>query len=114
MDVTQRLDAIDERLRVIEDRLALTPHVPPPEPLRVSAPPRENVLSLTGRAILILGGAFLLRAATETTLNPQIGIALGLAYAIAWIGAAAFAAKKGRRTPAIFHIAAAAPIQAMA
>jgi hypothetical protein len=109
MDVTQRLDAIDERLRVIEDRLAIH-EPPPPEPLRVSAPPRDNVLSLTGRAILILGGAFLLRAATETALNPRIGIALGLAYAIAWIGAAAFAARKGRRTPAIFHIAAAAAI----
>ena len=47
--------------------------------------------------MLILGGAFLLRAATETALNHQIGIALGLAYAIAWIVAAAFAAKKGRR-----------------
>jgi hypothetical protein len=109
MDVTQRLDAIDERLRAIEDRLAIH-EPPPPEPLRVSAPPRENVLSLTGRAVLILGGAFLLRAATETALNHQIGIALGLAYAIAWIVAAALAAKKERRTPAIFHIAAAAAI----
>ena len=109
MDVTQRLDAIEERLRMIEDRLAI-PEPPPPEPLRVSAPPRENVLALTGRAVLILGGAFLLRAATETALNSQIGIALGLAYAIAWIAAAALAAKKGRRTPAIFHIAAAAAI----
>src|SRR6476646_1202989 len=103
MDVAARLDAIDERLRVIEDRLALPVAVSPPEPLRVSAPPRENVLSLTGRAVLILGGAFLLRAATETALNAPIGIALGLAYAIAWIGAAAIAAQTGRSTPAIFH-----------
>src|SRR3954449_1241477 len=109
MDVAERLDAIDERLRVIEKRLDLTPALAPP-PLRVSAPPRENVLALTGRAVLILGGAFLLRAATETALNPRIGIALGLAYAIVWIAAAAIAAKNGRRTPAIFHTAAAAVI----
>src|SRR6266516_3216395 len=109
MDVAARLDAIDERLRVIEARLAIH-EAPPPEPLRVSAPPRENVLSLTGRGVLVLGGAFLLRAATETALQTQIGIALGLTYAIAWIAAAAFAARKGRRTPAIFHTAAAAMI----
>jgi hypothetical protein len=110
MDVTQRLDAIDERLRVIEEHLALA-QVPAPEPLRVSAPPRENILSLTGRAILVLGGAFLLRAATEsTTLKPQIGIALGLVYAVAWIAAAAFAARKELRTAAVFHSAVAAII----
>ena len=110
MDVVARLDAIDERLRAIENRLAIH-EPPPPEPLRVSAPPRENVLALTGRAVLILGGAFLLRAATESTaLNPRIGIALGLIYAIAWIAAAVFAGRKGRRTPATFHIAAAAAI----
>src|SRR3954469_24531324 len=108
MDVAERLDAIDARLRALEERLA--PIDPPPEPLRISAPPRENVLSLTGRAVLILGGAFLLRAATEKALNPRIGIALGLAYAIAWIAAAAFAARKGKRIPANFHIAAAAAI----
>ena len=108
MDVTQRLDAIDERLRVIEERLAIR-EAPPPEPLRVSAPPRENVLSLTGRAVLILGGAFLLRAATEsTTLPSQTGIALGLAYAIAWIVLAARAARNGQRTQAAFHCAVAA------
>src|SRR4051794_14763739 len=109
MDVAERLDAIDERLRVLEERLALRVAIPP-SPLRLSPSPRENVLSLTGRAVLILGGAFLLRAATETALNAQIGIALGLAYAIAWIAAAAFAAKNGKRIPATFHIAAAAAI----
>src|SRR4051794_1721936 len=109
MDVAERLDAIDARLRALEERLAPL-DLPPREPLRVSAPPRENVLSLTGRAVLILGGAFLLRAATETALNAPIGIALGLAYAIAWIAAAAFAARKGKRIPATFHIAAAAAI----
>jgi len=107
MDVADRLDAIEERLRTIEKHLALGP-APEAPSLRVSAPPRENILSLTGRAILILGGAFLLRAATEsTTLKPQIGIALGLVYAIAWIAAAAFAARKGMRTAAVFHSAVA-------
>jgi hypothetical protein len=109
MEIAERLDVMDERLRVIEKRLDLTPALPPP-PLRLSPSPRENVLSLTGRAVLMLGGAFLLRAATETALNAPIGIALGLAYAIAWIAAAAFAAREGRRTPATFDIAAAAAI----
>ena len=39
MDVAARLDAIDERLRVIEKRLDLTPALPPPP----SASPRLRV-----------------------------------------------------------------------
>src|SRR4051794_15809375 len=109
MEIADRLDAIDARLRVLEERLALPVAIPPP-PLRLSAPPRENVLSLTGRAVLILGGAFLLRAATEKAPTPQIGSALGLACAIPGTPAAAFEARRGRRTPATFHIVAAAAI----
>ncbi|MEA2327786.1 MAG: hypothetical protein QOE68_2745, partial [Thermoanaerobaculia bacterium] len=47
MDVAERLNALDERVRAIEERLAVKIDVAP-EPLRLSPSPRENVLSLTG------------------------------------------------------------------
>src|SRR5204862_1031317 len=42
--------------------------------------------ALSGRSILIVGGAFLLRARTEAGWVPQLaGVALGFVYAMAWI-----------------------------
>ena len=77
-----------------------------PEPDATEVTP---LLALAGKSILILGGAFLLRAATESTALPrQIGVVLGLLYAMAWIVAAALAARAGRRSAAVFHAAVAA------
>jgi hypothetical protein len=47
------------------------------------------VLSLIGRTCLVLGGAYLLRALTDAGTLPRAGgTLLGLAYAVAWLGAA--------------------------
>ncbi|HJV22186.1 MAG TPA: hypothetical protein VJ570_05795, partial [Holophagaceae bacterium] len=44
-----------------------------------------NVLGLAGRAFLVLGGAFLIRALTEGgTLPKGLGVLLGILYATAW------------------------------
>ena len=47
-----------------------------------------GVLSLVGRTCLILGGAYVLRALTDAGTLPRVGgTVLGIAYAIAWLGA---------------------------
>jgi len=68
-------------------------------------------LALAGTSILIFGGAYLLRALTESRFLPQLaGVALGLAYALVWIFTADRAARAGRRRNAAFHAATAAAI----
>jgi hypothetical protein len=67
--------------------------------------------ALVGRSLLILAGAFLLRAFTEAgTLATGTGVVLGLAYATSWIVAAALAARKGARASAGFFGVCAAVI----
>jgi hypothetical protein len=67
--------------------------------------------ALVGRSLLILAGAFLLRALTEAgTLATGTGVVLGLAYAASWIVAAAMAARKGARGSAGFFAVCAAVI----
>jgi len=121
MDVDQRLDGIDRRLQHIEERLSRLENAPVPGAVleRESAgvsPESEAgeatpLLALAGKSILALGGAFLLRAATESTaLPPQAGVALGLLYAMAWIVAAVLAARARRRPAAVFHSAVAAAV----
>jgi hypothetical protein len=67
--------------------------------------------ALVGRSLLILAGAFLLRALTEAgTLANPTGVVLGLAYAASWIIAAAMAARKGARGSAGFFAVCAALI----
>lgn len=67
--------------------------------------------ALVGRSLLILAGAFLLRALTETgTFANGMGVVLGLIYASSWIVAAAMAAAKGARGSAGFFAVCAALI----
>lgn len=123
MDANQRPDQIDQRLLQIEERLSRLENAS--RSLSASASIGDGseadagtgetagvpMLALAGKSILILGGAFFLRAATESTTLPQhIGVALGLLYATVWIAAAAFAARAGRRSAAVFHCVAAAAV----
>ena len=67
--------------------------------------------TLVGRSLLVLAGAFLLRAMTERgTVAPGMGVALGMAYAVIWILVAAFAARKGSRASAGFYAVCSAVI----
>ena len=67
--------------------------------------------ALVGRSLLILAGAFLLRALTEAgSLANGTGVVLGLAYAASWIFAAGLAARKGARASAGFFAVCAALI----
>jgi hypothetical protein len=119
MNVDEKLEGIDQRLRFIEERLSLLeggqplPKAPPPTTTTVApeADPGSGtvLLVLAGKALFVLGGAFLLRAATESAALPaQIGVLLGFLYAVGWGLAAAYAARAGRRLNAVFLIVVAA------
>jgi len=99
MDVDERIQALDLRLRQIEERVAVLekPAAVQRSVAAVSAPSEDRGraplldLATAGKSLLILGGAFLLRAATESAALPKhAGVILGLLYAAGWIGAAAF------------------------
>lgn len=60
--------------------------------------------ALAGRTLIVLGGAFLLRAASDAALLPLFaGACLGLVYAAHWLWRADRDARAGRRPSAVFH-----------
>jgi hypothetical protein len=62
------------------------------------------VLALVGRTLVVLGGAYLLRALTEErTLPAAAGVASGMAYALAWLAMCARAARNGATASAAYH-----------
>jgi hypothetical protein len=118
---------LSKRLESVEgERVAATPAAPlPPErptPAADSwaavpaAPPlgeRWGPVALLGRTLMVLGGAYLFRALTESgAVEPAGGIGLGLAYALVWLGFADRAGARGRHLSACFHGAAFALIAA--
>jgi hypothetical protein len=117
-----RLEGLEKRLMALESRLApetdnqiqdrdLPPIMPAVEPEVADtsvetetaiADPSDgstatpSIVSLLGRFLMILGGAFLLRAATDAgTLPPPVGVTLGLGYGIVQIWLAARVAARG-------------------
>ena len=110
-----RLHELERTLAQLSDRLAALeganmPHGPDahaavePSPAHQYSISAASALSLFGRTCIVLGGAFLLRALTESgRLAGPAGIALGLTYAIVWIGAEDRAAARGQRPSAMFH-----------
>lgn len=104
--LTRRLAAVEARLAALEGApLPATETAPRASPSRSAAPVFDVLGSLTnlGRALIILGGAFLLRALTESgTLPPAAGVAVGLLYAFAWLATAMRAAAAGHRLRAAF------------
>jgi len=61
-------------------------------------------LSYGGRTLLVLAGAFVLRALTDSQAIPGwLGVALGFAYAATWIGLADRAARTGAGVSAGVH-----------
>lgn len=57
-----------------------------------------------GQALLLMAGAFMLRAFTDSGLLPLLGgVALGLVYAVLWIGLAGRAAGRGKPVRALTY-----------
>ncbi len=113
----------DRRIAALESVTAKTPTEgsdvtvetvdPAPEafPDQWSISAMRGTPAMAGRSLLILAGAFLLRALTEAgTFANGTGVVLGLAYAASWIFAAGLAARKGARASAGFFAVCAALI----
>ncbi len=91
-ELAQRVEQLEVRLRKLEERLgevanSSAPAVEAsatslPQPL----PDAGRLIPLAGQALLILAGAYLLRALATSSLAPSwVGIALALAYAAFWM-----------------------------
>jgi len=106
-EVERRLATLEERARSPGAAISPAPQaLAVPEP---SAPQIASGVSLIGRTVLVLGGAYLLRALTDTQILPLApGVALGFVYSLAWIYLADRAAGARKDLSAVFHGAAAA------
>ena len=109
-DINVRLDRLEQRGAERRTQAAVpstaprTPHQPVQSDVSVD-------IGLAGVSVLILGGAYLLRALTESAAMPQIyGVIAGLAYSAFWVMSADRAARRGRNRAAVFHAATAAVI----
>lgn len=108
VDVQRRLGALESRAG--PDRLVQAGPEFPPELEEAAEPDRprasgasSRVVSLIGRTVMVLGGAFLLRAITEAGSLPRAGgAAIGFAYAVAWFGIADRAVPQSRES-GVFH-----------
>ena len=96
-----RIEVLEARIARLEDDRETLEAAFPPLPPAVSEALDEmstsGPLSLAGRTLIALGGAYLLRAATASGwLPPAAGTGLGLLYAAAWTLEADRAARRGR------------------
>lgn len=115
----RRIEELAERLRRVENRLlpgvddkedapvvstkteVRKPVAPPLSEERV---PMTAIVSLAGRSLIVLGGAFLLRWLTQSdNLPDRLGSVLGMLYALVWVAMADFDAGRNRRLSAVFH-----------
>jgi hypothetical protein len=79
--------------------------------LRQDAASVAGTVSLAGRTLLVLAGAYFLRALTDSGRLPTwLGVGMGFVYAGAWIAACYRAAGRGLLASAGFHGAAAVVI----
>ena len=88
--VERALAALEARIEALEGqpRVAPVPAAPPAADLpevRVAGADLVGVLALAGRTFVVIAGAYLLRALTESgAIGRTAGVALGLAYAVVW------------------------------
>jgi hypothetical protein len=111
-DIERAVRALEARLDGVEGRSAVPAqrrHIAilpidgsgSAEPARIDA---IGALTLVGRTLVLLGGAYLLRALTESRALPApVGLALGFAYAAAWLVVADGTAIAGRTLSAVFY-----------
>lgn len=105
--LTSRVAECESRLAAIEQTApysgVFTAYAGASAPAAIIAFDRLGTLTNLGRSLIILGGAFLLRALTESgTWPPAIGVSLGLLYALTWLAKSSHAAG-GPRLRALFY-----------
>jgi hypothetical protein len=123
VDDAKRYGELEERIRLLELRLEqlerrAEPIATAPAPRRdlprvaaaeTPSDGREMDIALAGKSLIGLGGAYFLRAITESHLVPKAaGLALGLLYAAGWIYLAFRYARKNERHAATFSMIVAA------
>jgi hypothetical protein len=73
--------------------------------------PLQQWLALVGRTLVVLGGAYLLRALTDSqVLTAPVGVAFGLLYGAPWLLLASRAGARGAQLDALCHALATALI----
>jgi len=111
-DLERRVHAI-EAGRAGAKAEATTSVAPAPAVLGSSSEPvaATSNVALAGRTLLVLSGAYLFRALTDSGLLPPTGgVAAGLVYALLWLAGCDRTAARGSRRSAAFHGIAAAVI----
>jgi hypothetical protein len=116
-----RIDELEQSVRALEARVAALESWPDRDDRRDEAAAATDAdhhavipavdlavwLGLVGRTLVVLGGAYLLRALTESGLwTPAAGVALAFGYAASWL----VIADRSTRVSGIFHGAAAETI----
>lgn len=114
--LTGELGSLAERLSALEAEvderprpaLPVTSEAPPelalPELAIPDRPTFLRLVTLAGRSLMALGGAYLLRALTDAgTLAPPVGVGLGLLYAAIWLALARRSGARDRPRSATFH-----------
>lgn len=120
--IETKLELVEGRLAAIERRLALLESREPVAGGRAADVPDQairpvadewpaggmpdvgSLVTLLGRTLFVLAGAFLLRALTDSgRLDAGPGVLLGLAFATSWIAMADRAGGRERSASATFH-----------
>lgn len=108
-NLTEHLADLEQRLAALEGRVP-TPAEEPPDSDSLAAIvglegiPVQQWLGLAGRTLVVLGGAYLLRALTGSHVLPaQVGVGLGLLYGAPWLLLASRAAARGSQLDAFTH-----------
>ncbi len=116
-DLRLSIRRLEERIAHLEGLVAVTSGgaidaAPAPDQTPSAAVPPVGrdwrdpvaVLPLLGRLFIVLGGAYFLRAMTETgAVPPLAGVGLGLAYGLIWLTLADRSGARGRVPSAVFH-----------
>jgi hypothetical protein len=92
--ITLQIEELRERVLQLEVRLGITfgPAEPaiPASPVPVDFDVPSNIVPVLGRMVVVIAGAYVLRALTDWGLLPAAaGVAIGLLYALIWLFVAA-------------------------
>jgi hypothetical protein len=107
-DLARTVAALERRLALVETGgAAVRPAPPAPAAAEEPLPPASDltrILGLTGRTLIVFGGAYLLRAVTAAGHLPeQAGVLLAFLYALTWLFLADRAGARGAGASATFH-----------
>ena len=117
--LTDRVATLEQRLALIDGRAGTNAPVADSATIQNQAPPIahleqtyfQQLPGLAGRTLVVLGGAYLLRALTESNLlTTSTGVGLGILYGAPWLLLASRAAARGAELDAFAHALTAALI----